>query len=33
MLGDLVLSYSMADGEFAALFFEAGPLPAAGGQE
>ena len=33
MLGDLVLTYSMAEGEFAALFFESGPLPAAGGQE
>jgi len=33
MLGDLVLSYGMADGEFAAMFFEAGPIPAAGGQE
>jgi heat shock protein HslJ len=33
MLGDLVLTYSMAEGEFASLFFELGPLPAAGGQE
>ncbi len=33
MLGDLVLTYSMAEGEFASLFFESGPLPAAGGQE
>jgi heat shock protein HslJ len=33
MLGDLVLTYGMEDGEIAALFFESGPLPAAGGQE